>query len=265
MRNYIIHTVWLLPFLGAAVFGADDLPKPRKDSNPPPLMPEVTSPRPIEGGGGSTRIGDDELQRKLAELRASREALHKERVAVETAPSPVPSTTQSDEADRQSRRLADLMRRLSGGSSRPDATETRPSEIDRPPGTIGGRPEGSGTSADTETIDALAVAQNYYRAGNYERALEAFRKIPVQNGRSEDKAPVMYMMATCLKKLGKVDEAEKLYQSVAMMKGDEFTRFMAESAQWQLDNLGWRRKLNTELRLLRERNQSLEKDLGLRS
>jgi hypothetical protein len=45
MRHFI-YVVWLLPFLGVAALGADDLPKPKKDpSAPPAAFPDI-GPRP---------------------------------------------------------------------------------------------------------------------------------------------------------------------------------------------------------------------------
>ncbi len=46
-----IHLVWLLPFLGVAALGADDLPQPKKDPAPPATLPILPPPRP--GGGPS--------------------------------------------------------------------------------------------------------------------------------------------------------------------------------------------------------------------
>src|SRR5689334_1542354 len=83
--RYCIHLVWLVPLLGAAALGADDLPQPKKDpaASTPAPFPSLPAPR---AGTGEPDTAD--LQRLLRDLRAQREALHKERSAAEREPAP---------------------------------------------------------------------------------------------------------------------------------------------------------------------------------
>jgi hypothetical protein len=102
----------------------------------------------------------------------------------------------------------------------------------------------------------VAVAQNYFRAHDYEAALDAYRKVPTRDASPEERAPTLYMIATCLRKLGKTDEAAKVYREVAAIKGDPF---VAGCAQWQLKTLDWRKDVDAQLvAQLRQRRKGLE-------
>ncbi len=100
----------------------------------------------------------------------------------------------------------------------------------------------------------MAVAQNYFRAGDYEAALDAYRKVPVRGAPAEERAPVLYMIATCLRKLGKRDEAAKVYRDVVAIKDDPF---VADCARWQLETLAWRKDVEAQLAELRQRRKAL--------
>ena len=244
--RHLIHVLWLLPFLGAAALGADDLPQPKKDvSTPPAAFPDLPAPRTATGGQPDADAA--ELQRLLRRLRSQREELRKERGTAEReVEAPAPTTTSNeDEIARLRKRMDELARR---GGGRPDTSSPsrpRPSE---PPLML----PTDGDSSKGGVIDQVAVAQNYFRAGDYEAALDAYRKVPTRGALAEERAPVMYMIATCLRKLGKRDEAAKVYREVAAIKEDAF---VADCARWQLENLAWRKDIDAQLR---ERRKGLQ-------
>jgi tetratricopeptide (TPR) repeat protein len=243
--RYSIHVIWLLPLLGAAALGADDLPQPKKDpaasAAPAPVLP---GPRPA--GVGTPDPGTAELQRLLRDLRAQRDALRNDRAADERAPAP-PGSLSSNEVEiaRLRKRMQELAAR-----SRPDA---KPPVL-LPPDTSLAPPAG-GDAGNGGTLDAVAVAQNYFRAHDYEAALAAYRKVPLREALAEERAPILYMIATCLRKLGKRDEAAKAYREAAAVKGDPF---VAECAQWQLQTLAWRADLEAQLAQIRERRKPFQ-------
>jgi tetratricopeptide (TPR) repeat protein len=240
--RYLIALVWLLPFLGAAALGADDLPQPKKDLTPPPSFPELPAPRTTSDADAG------ELQRLLRQLRSQREALHSERGnerPVETAAAP---GSNEEQIARLRKRMDELARRRADRR----AEEVSPGE---------GRPlelpltlprEGEGTRG--LVIDPSAVAQNYFRAGDWEAALEAYRKVPTRGLLAEERAPLLYMTATCYRKLGKRDDAAKFYREAAAVKDDPF---VADCARWQLETLAWRKSLEAQLAQLRERRKAL--------
>ena len=237
--RHAIHLVWLLPFLGAAALGADDLPTPKKDVTPPAKFPDLPAPRPVPDADAA------ELQRLLRQLRTQRDALRNERGDAERdAEAPAPTTSNEEEIARLRKRMEELSKR---GAPRPEPPPppTRPVE---PLPLDGDTPRGG-------VLDPTAVAQNYFRAGDYEAALEAYRRVPTRGALAEERAPVVYMIATCLRKLGKRDEAAKYYREAAAIKDDPF---VADCARWQLEAMNWRKDIDTQLAQLRQRRTGLQ-------
>jgi tetratricopeptide (TPR) repeat protein len=246
--RHAIHLVWLLPFLGAAALGADDLPQPKKDVTPPAAFPDLPAPR--TGAGGPPDADAAELQRLLRQLRSQRDALRNERGSAEReVEAPAPATSNEEEIARLRKRMEELAGR--GGRRADAAAPTPPRPVEPLPLPLpqeGETPKGG-------AIDPVAVAQNYFRAGDYEAALEAYRNVPTRGALAEERAPVLYMIATCLRKLGKRDEAAKAYRQVAGIKDDPF---VADCARWQLETLAWRKDVETQLAQLRQRRKGLE-------
>ncbi len=241
--RHSIYVVWLLPFLGVAALGADDLPQPKKDpAAPPAAFPELG---PRAQGAAAPDAKAAELQRLLHDLRSQREALRNERSTTErAAPAPAPVTSNEEEMARLGKRMEELQKRP---RSRP---ESGPPVLLRPPETSPSGGEGGGGA-----IDPAAVAQNYFRAGDYQTALDAYRKVPLRGAGAEERAPTLYMIATCLRKLGQREEAAKVYRDVAAIKDDPF---VADCARWQLETLTWRKDVEGQLAQLRQRRKGLE-------
>ncbi|GIW78955.1 MAG: hypothetical protein KatS3mg105_0762 [Gemmatales bacterium] len=107
----------------------------------------------------------------------------------------------------------------------------------------------------SSVIDPISLGQVLFAKGDFEGALEAYRQIDLTGMPASERAPIQYMIATCLRRLGQLAEAEKLYRQVADTKGDEV---LANLAQWQLDSLRWRREMQQKLDAMHKRMQSLE-------
>jgi TolA-binding protein len=105
------------------------------------------------------------------------------------------------------------------------------------------------------SADPRALASVLFKAGNFEFALKAFRTVNSAGMRPDERAPIQYLMASCLRKMGKVDEAAALYREVANTRGDEQ---VAACAQWQLVYLRWRSEFEAQLKDLQERCKALE-------
>jgi tetratricopeptide (TPR) repeat protein len=112
----------------------------------------------------------------------------------------------------------------------------------------------TGSSGDTP-VDPLSLAQALYRTGDYEGALATYRLINQASLDRMNRGAVQYLMATCLRNLGKTDEAAALYREVVNSKEDPF---VSDCAQWQLGALRWRRELESRLQQLRQRRQAVE-------
>jgi tetratricopeptide (TPR) repeat protein len=242
MRHFI-HVVWLVPFLAVAALGADDLPQPKKDPGAPPAsFPDIGQRPP---GAAVPDANAAELQRLLRDLRSQRDAVRNERPGPEREAA-APATSNEEEIARLRRRMDELQKR-----ARPRA-EVNPPPILPPSEPV---PLTSSGSLPGGAIDPVAVAQNYFRAGDYEAALEAFRKVPLRGAVAEERAPTLYMVATCLRKLGKTDEAAKVYREVAAIKDDPF---VADCARWQLETLTWRKDVGSQIAQMRQRRKGLE-------
>jgi TolA-binding protein len=247
------HLAWLVPFLAVAAVGAQDLPQPRKDPSAPARLPDLSG---SGGGEAAPSRAAGELQRLLDQLRAQREALRQERTRADRQTEHGPGDNEEEMA-RLRRRMNELMDRLgsrTGTAVAPPAPPPEPgagSSAPPAPGVAGG----TGGRGGTSVIDPVALAQNLFQAGEYAAALEAYRRVPLEGKRAEERMPVRYMIATCLRKLGKTEEAAAVYREVAGSKGDEFT---AECARWQLNNLTWKRDIETQLAQLRQRRKALE-------
>jgi hypothetical protein len=114
---------------------------------------------------------------------------------------------------------------------------------------------GTSSEAVTDTpVDPLALAQSLFRARDYPAALNAYRKLDKEDQKSEERIGIQYMMACCLRKLGKVDEASMMYREVANASANEF---VVENAQWYLRTMKERRELDAELDQLRQRRQAI--------
>lgn len=246
----------------------ETLPTPRP-------VPVVTTPAPnVTEGGGKAYVPPDisELIRETDALKAEREKLQSEH---DEMSQPMQRADESHASDilKLRLRLAALLTNLGTqrnadeskglaksvpGPGRPPRTSIpehdksvipplpKPPQSDQHPA--------ASTDSD-KPLEPLALARALFRTGDYEGALTAYRLINVDTVSKQDRVAVQYMEASCLRKLGKTDQAATLYREVTNSKDDEV---LAECAQWQLGALQWRRELETSLQQLRQRRQALE-------
>jgi tetratricopeptide (TPR) repeat protein len=104
-------------------------------------------------------------------------------------------------------------------------------------------------------VDPLALGHSLFQTNDFNGALAAYRRVDLTSLKPADRVAVHYMMASCLRKLGKLDEATALYQQVANSKADEM---LANCARWQLSSIAWRRNLDREREQMRQQLQSME-------
>jgi hypothetical protein len=108
---------------------------------------------------------------------------------------------------------------------------------------------------DGAPADALALAHVLFRAGHYDQALKAFNLVNQSGLRPEERAPIMYLTACCLRKLGKTEDAVARYREVGNMRGDDP---VAACAQWQIAQIRWRCECEAQIRDVRSRRLALE-------
>lgn len=103
-------------------------------------------------------------------------------------------------------------------------------------------------------VDPWSLAQSLFLAGDHAAALGAYRKLDREQPRPDERIVIQYMIACCLRKLGKLDEASLLYREVANSGGSDI---LIENAQWYLRAMKDRRELETQLNELRQRRQAV--------
>lgn len=262
--------VWAALFLGAAAVFADEpvlLPAPRVNTLPDPSFwpgaKRVPSQwRPPED---APKAEPGELDRETARLRSERAALQNERKQMDQRleEACTPATT---EVARLRLRLGELLLQLNS-----PRTPMQPSMPEVPNGPVPGKPAApekpaTGLVGPTEPqppaaegtgrlVDPMALAQSLFRAGDYEGALGTYRLLDLSALENDERASIQYLMACCLRMLGKFEDAATLYREVANAKHDPV---LADCAQWQLGMLGWRRDLEAQLLQLRNRRQAVE-------
>jgi hypothetical protein len=100
----------------------------------------------------------------------------------------------------------------------------------------------------------LALGNSLFSLGDYESALKAYRHVDLTGLRAEDRMPVEYLTACCLRRLGRTDEAANLYREIAGSRGDPF---FAECAQWQVTSLRWKQDFQSRLEEVARRRKTL--------
>jgi hypothetical protein len=136
----------------------------------------------------------------------------------------------------------------------PDPTTEKSSPQKQPPAPA----EGGGTLPleNARPLDPMALAQVLFKAGNYGPALQTFRLIDQRGMKADERLPIQYLIASCLKRLGKTEEAAGVFREIANSRGDEN---LAVCAQWQLSALRWQQDMRTQLDTIRQRRKALEK------
>ncbi|MBX9681642.1 MAG: hypothetical protein K2X38_23035 [Gemmataceae bacterium] len=231
----------------------------------PPVALPPSDPYPI-------RTVEEELKK----LRAAREELE---ATFRNGPTATTQTSESRSIDHDELllklRLGEVLHRLHNRHSRPQ--EPRPLKYADPhaadphaaesPSAAQVPKESHKTSADPHDhvpaksemdhpVDALAMAHSLFLAGRPEEALNVFRKLDLKDFRPEDRMPIQCLMASCLRHMGRSDEAKDIYLKLANAKDDDQ---ISSVAQWQLRQMRWRKDMNDLVDSIRTRRQSLEK------
>ncbi|MCS7167278.1 MAG: tetratricopeptide repeat protein [Gemmatales bacterium] len=103
-------------------------------------------------------------------------------------------------------------------------------------------------NAPEKPIAPLELGQTLFRAGNYEAALAAFRLVELSGLSREDRLLLQYLQATCLRRMGRNDEAVMLLREIANSRSEAFA---VECAQWQLSQIRWQEETHRRLQQIR--------------
>jgi tetratricopeptide (TPR) repeat protein len=289
--NIAIAAVLILAMSRLALPAAAPPGNPPNGEMPPIPQPGIGSIVPLPSPAGpeletelpAPHVLGNDLQEQLNSLRLQRQALK-----AESQYAPPPAETATDDTARAiaqlRRRASELMLRACNQKQSPVSVTppAPPQPVERPganppdlvkpkansPDRTGEVPEKKGsTSAKAEptrtdspqdpaqAVDSLALGQALFRTGDFEGALMAFRALELKDRKPAERLMVEYLAASCLRKLGRTEEAATLYREIGNAKGDAF---LSECAQWQLEAIRWRREVESELDDLRKHRQNAE-------
>ena len=101
-----------------------------------------------------------------------------------------------------------------------------------------------------ELIHPFEIAENLYKLGEYETALDIY-KLSIKNNITKDKKMwISYQIANCYRKLGLYNNAVEAYRE--MQEVYEGT-YWAKQAQWYIQDVKWRAKADGILETVIER------------
>src|SRR5262249_7109055 len=203
------------------------LPYPKEKIHVLPPPGSTIGPAKADSLSGTDTAELIEMRLRLAELLATLENHTAKAAAADKAarsPSPEPKTAPPTPAPSRNQSL-----RFGAGESIRPGNEKLYASSDKP-------------------LDPMALGRALFRIGDYESALTKFRRIDLNTLNRLDRVAVQYLTATCMRKLGRTDEAAALYREIVNAKVDPM---LVDCAQWQLSELSWRKDLEAQLARLR--------------
>lgn len=240
-------------------------------ATPPP--PRLLSPRAF---GAAPMADIQALHQAIEGLRLEREAMLNEQADLAAARDARDAS--GGESARLRRRITELLAKAAARvvqrstesekreknpprnpqhpHSPPTPAPAHPAPLAHPaPGSQkGGEKEGAAKQLTDAPVDPLTLAQALFQSGDAAAALVVYRKLEQEEQKPADRIAIQYMIACCLRKLGKSDEAAVMYREVANSGGGEV---LVESAQWYLRALRERRELEAQLDQMRQRRQAV--------
>ncbi len=101
-----------------------------------------------------------------------------------------------------------------------------------------------------EIINPFEIAENLYRMGGYERALEMYSLINEEDIEDKKATWITYQIANCYRKLRVFDKALATYKKIQ----DEYEgTYWGKQAQWYIDEIKWRKGVQGPLEMVDER------------
>lgn len=117
-----------------------------------------------------------------------------------------------------------------------------------------GEDVGESEKVEVNNIDELMhpfeIAENLYKLGEYETALDIYKLIIKNNNTKDKKMWISYQIANCYRKLSLYNKAVEAYRE--MQKLYEGT-YWAKQAQWYIQDIKWRAKTEGRLEKVIER------------
>jgi tetratricopeptide (TPR) repeat protein len=221
------------------------------NSLPAPTASEETSEVSVAPQPNDVKSFDSELERLRQEIAAIK--LLREQVASEANQ---PLTSDVAAAQEQRRELLELLTKLAtkNVSAKPASEPPKPRKVSpAPEPRVGAAKVEAKLDKATDhplitdkIVDPFALGRALFRAEDYSGAEQAFRKVKVTD---DNRAMLQYLIATCLRKQSRWEQAAKAYRIVSENKEDPVLR---DLALWQLENIRWYQQTESQLKQLRE-------------
>lgn len=218
---------------------------------PQPTGPVTVPTRPIEPARPLDQpSGPSALEYEIEALRSDLQSFHA--LSDEVARSARTAEAEADRAMiRQRQEMLDILTKLATQGLAKKAVEN-PEERKRR--VIEPAPEPIAAPAVTDTaVDHFALGKVLFRAGEYAKAEQAFRKVAVTE---ENRLLVKYLVATCLRKRSQWPAAIEGYREVAASDKDPVLR---DLAKFQLDGIQWNQETEKQIEQLRKQREKQAK------
>ncbi len=233
------------------VFAQDDIvPRPLDPVDrltAPELMtvPQATGPGfPLDRG---VSAGPSSLEGEIEALRADLQAFHA--LSDEVARSARAAELEADRTMlRQRQEMLDILTKMAtqGIARKPEAkVKAAPPEPVASP-----TPDSVAVPPVTDTaVDHFALGKVLFRAGEYPKAEQAFRKVTPTD---DNRLLLKYLIATCLRKRSQWQAAIDTYREVAESDKDPVLR---DLAKFQLDGIRWNQDTEKQIEQLRKQRE----------
>lgn len=214
---------------------------------PLPVVPKQPAdkgePPPADKGGKSDRPDAKKLKEEVEKLL--KESTDKAKDKSESTPT-------GDRAEML-KQLEELVGKVEQQKKTPKpATPPKPGNPNDHPDPHATQPGKPLLPEGGKPIDLVRAAGNLYKAGDPEGAFETLKVIDTNQLPKEDRAFADYVRAACLRKLGRPNDALKLYRAIADAKDDPF---LAESAVVQITAIKSAQELEAQLEQLKSRRK----------
>ena len=233
---------------------AQDTSIPRALDNPPelstvplPAAPSFTPPLSNPTRVSNPNAGLETLEGELEALRSDLQSFH-------ALSDDVGRSVRAAEADadrtmiRQRQEILDVLTKLAtqglAKKVEPPAHPKRTEPV------LSNTPEAIKAPAVTDSaVDQFALGKSLFRAGEYAKAEQAFRKVTLTD---DNRLMVKYLIATCLRKRSQWQAASDAYREVAASDKDPVLR---DLANFQLDGIRWNQDTEKQIEQLRKQRE----------
>ena len=217
----------------------DSQPAPELNSAPQSAFPGLPSGRP-----------PTELEIEVEALRADLRTFHV--LSDEVARGVRDAESEADRTlVRQRQEMLDILTRIAtqGIARKTEPAPPKPKE-EPPEPVIPPTPDSAFVPHVTDrAVDHFALGKALFKAGEYARAEQAFRKVTPG---ADNTIMLKYLVATCLRKQSNWPAAAELYREVADSEKDPVLR---DLAKFQLDGIQWTQETEKQIEQLRKQRQ----------